>query len=796
LLNFVENILNKLNDSQKQAVLYNDGPSLVIAGAGSGKTRVLTCKVAVLLKQGLAPWNIMALTFTNKAAREMKERVAGLVDPTSASLLWMGTFHSVFLRILRAEASVLGYPSSFSIYDTTDSKNMIKSIVRDLGLDEKIYREGAVHARISSAKNDLISPAAYANNPALQERDLFTKMPRIVEIYQRYVQRCGLASAMDFDDLLYNTNVLFRDHPEILKAYQSRFQFILVDEYQDTNFSQHLIVSRLAERHHKVCVVGDDSQSIYSFRGANIDNILNFKKTYPECLLFKLEQNYRSTKNIVNLANSLIAKNKIQIPKSVFSKRETGNKISVLSAFSDMEEAYMIANKINEMHMSLYDSWSEFAVLYRTNAQSRILEDAMRKRGIPYRIYGGISFYQRKEIKDIIAYLRLVINPADEEAFKRVVNFPARGIGKTTLDKIQQAAALHRTTFWEICSKPLSYNLPVHSGTENKLKQFSSLIENLMPLASTLNVYEFTKKMFEESGINKALLQDSSEEGISRQEHLESLLSGMFDFCQSRLEEGNEQILLPDYLAEISLLTDQDEVDEGEKVNLMTVHAAKGLEFKNVFVSGLEDGVFPSVHNLESDRELEEERRLLYVAITRAGDHCVLSYAKSRFRNGQTEYSKPSRFLNDLDKRFLDLPTRSFAEEQETAFSSAFGSDRRFASFYNPEANSPQRTVEPYTKTPLEKIGSRQGKWSKLAARPAGTVADREKDFTAEASSTGVKTSKGEFRMGQKVLHERFGEGLIQKIEGQGDNCKIGVEFKQAGYKLLLLKFASMKAID
>jgi DNA helicase-2/ATP-dependent DNA helicase PcrA len=796
LLNFVENILNKLNDSQKQAVLYNDGPSLVIAGAGSGKTRVLTCKVAVLLKQGLAPWNIMALTFTNKAAREMKERVAGLVDPTSASLLWMGTFHSVFLRILRAEASVLGYPSSFSIYDTTDSKNMIKSIVRDLGLDEKIYREGAVHARISSAKNDLISPAAYANNPALQERDLFTKMPRIVEIYERYVQRCRLASAMDFDDLLYNTNVLFRDHPEILKAYQSRFQFILVDEYQDTNFSQHLIVSRLAERHHKVCVVGDDSQSIYSFRGANIDNILNFKKTYPECLLFKLEQNYRSTKNIVNLANSLIAKNKMQIPKSVFSKRETGNKISVLSAFSDMEEAYMIANKINEMHMSLYDPWSEFAVLYRTNAQSRILEDAMRKRGIPYRIYGGISFYQRKEIKDIIAYLRLVINPADEEAFKRVVNFPARGIGKTTLDKIQQAAALHRTTFWEICSKPLSYNLPIHSGTENKLKQFSSLIENLMPLASTLNVYEFTKKMLEESGINNALLQDSSEEGISRQEHLESLLSGMFDFCQSRLEEGNERMLLPDYLAEISLLTDQDEVDEGEKVNLMTVHAAKGLEFKNVFVSGLEDGVFPSVHNLESDRELEEERRLLYVAITRAGDHCVLSYAKSRFRNGQTEYSKPSRFLNDLDKRFLDLPTRSFAEEQETAFSSAFGSDRRFASFYNPEANSPQRTVEPYTKTPLEKIGSRQGKWSKLAARPAGTVADREKDFTAEASSTGVKTSKGEFRMGQKVLHERFGEGLIQKIEGQGDNCKIGVEFKQAGYKLLLLKFASMKAID
>jgi len=792
----VEKILDKLNDSQKQAVLYNDGPSLVIAGAGSGKTRVLTCKVAVLLKQGLAPWNIMALTFTNKAAREMKERVAGLVDPTSASLLWMGTFHSVFLRILRAEASVLGYPSSFSIYDTTDSKNMIKSIVRDLGLDEKIYREGAVHARISSAKNDLISPAAYANNPALLERDLFTKMPRIVDIYQRYVQRCRLASAMDFDDLLYNTNVLFRDHPEILKAYQSRFQFILVDEYQDTNFSQHLIVSRLAERHHRVCVVGDDSQSIYSFRGANIDNILNFEKTYPECLLFKLEQNYRSTKNIVNLANSLIAKNKMQIPKSVFSKRETGNKISVLSAFSDMEEAYMIANKINEMHMSLYDSWSEFAVLYRTNAQSRILEDAMRKRGIPYRIYGGISFYQRKEIKDIIAYLRLVINPADEEAFKRVVNFPARGIGKTTLDKIQQAATLHRTTFWEICSKPLSYNLSIHSGTENKLKQFSSLIENLMPLASTLNVYEFTKKMLEESGINNALLQDSSEEGISRQEHLESLLSGMFDFCQSRLEEGNEQMLLPDYLAEISLLTDQDEVDEGEKVNLMTVHAAKGLEFKNVFVSGLEDGVFPSIHNLESDRELEEERRLLYVAITRAGDHCVLSYAKSRFRNGQTEYSKPSRFLNDLDKRFLDLPTRSFAEEQETAFSSAFGSDRRFTSFYNPEANSPQRTAEPYTKTPLEKIGSRQGKWSKLAARPAGAVAGGEKDFTAEASSTGVKTSKGEFRMGQKVLHERFGEGLIQKIEGQGDNCKIGVEFKQAGYKLLLLKFASMKAID
>ncbi len=795
MLNFVEKILDKLNDSQKQAVLYNDGPSLVIAGAGSGKTRVLTRKVAVLLKQGLAPWNIMALTFTNKAAREMKERIAGLVDPAAASLLWMGTFHSVFLRILRAEASALGYPSSFSIYDATDSKNMIKSIIRDLGLDEKIYREGAVHARISSAKNDLISATAYANNPAMQERDLFTKMPRIAEIYQRYVQRCQLASAMDFDDLLFNTNVLFRDHPEILIAYQSRFQFILVDEYQDTNFSQHLIVSRLAERHHKVCVVGDDSQSIYSFRGANIDNILNFKKAYPECLLFKLEQNYRSTQNIVNLANSLIAKNKLQIPKSVFSKRETGNKIPVLSAFSDMEEAYMIANKINEMHMSLYDPWSEFAVLYRTNAQSRILEDALRKRGIPYRIYGGMSFYQRKEIKDIIAYLRLVINPADEEAFKRVVNFPPRGIGKTTLDKIQQAASLHQTTFWEICSRPLSYNLPVHSGTENRLKQFSTLIESLKPLASTLNVYEFTKKMVEDSGINKALMQDSSEEGVSRQEHLESLLSGMHDLCQSRLEEGNEQMLLPDYLAEISLLTDQDEVDEGDKVNLMTVHAAKGLEFKNVFVSGLEDGVFPSIHDLESERELEEERRLLYVAITRAGDHCVLSYAKSRFRNGQTEYSRPSRFLNDLDKHLLDLPIRPFAE-QENASSSALGSDRRSASFYNPEAKTFQRPAEQYTKTPVEKIDRRQGKWSKLSAKPAGAVAGSKEGFTAEAVSTGVKTSKGEFRMGQKVLHERFGEGLIQKIEGQGDNCKIGVEFKQAGYKLLLLKFASMKAIN
>ncbi|MDD4641061.1 MAG: UvrD-helicase domain-containing protein, partial [Bacteroidales bacterium] len=616
----MEKILDKLNDSQKQAVLYNDGPSLVIAGAGSGKTRVLTRKVAVLLKQGLAPWNIMALTFTNKAAREMKERIATLVDPESASLLWMGTFHSVFLRILRAEASVLGYPSSFSIYDATDSKNQIKSIIRDLGLDEKIYREGAVHARISSAKNDLISANAYANNPALQERDLFTKMPRIAEIYQRYVQRCRLASAMDFDDLLYNTNVLFRDHPEILKAYQSRFQFILVDEYQDTNFSQHLIVSRLAERHHKVCVVGDDSQSIYSFRGANIDNILNFKKTYPECLMFKLEQNYRSTQNIVNLANSLIAKNRKQIHKSVFSKREAGNKIQVLSAFSDMEEAYMIANKINELHMSVYDPWSEFAVLYRTNAQSRILEDALRKRGIPYRIYGGTSFYQRKEIKDIVAYLRLVINPSDEEAFKRVINFPARGIGKTTLDKIRQSANQHQVTFWEITANALTYNLAVHSGTASKLQLFSSLIEGLRPFSSSLNVYEFTKKLVQDSGINAALLQDNSEEGINRKEHLESLLSGMFDFCQSRLEEGNEQILLPDYLAEISLLTDQDEVDEGDKVNLMTVHAAKGLEFKNVFVSGLEDSIFPSIRNQESERELEEERRLLYVAITRAGN--------------------------------------------------------------------------------------------------------------------------------------------------------------------------------
>ena len=791
----MEKILDKLNDSQKQAVLYNDGPSLVIAGAGSGKTRVLTRKVAVLLKQGLAPWNIMALTFTNKAAREMKERIATLVDPESASLLWMGTFHSVFLRILRAEASVLGYPSSFSIYDATDSKNQIKSIIRDLGLDEKIYREGAVHARISSAKNDLISANAYANNPALQERDLFTKMPRIAEIYQRYVQRCRLASAMDFDDLLYNTNVLFRDHPEILKAYQSRFQFILVDEYQDTNFSQHLIVSRLAERHHKVCVVGDDSQSIYSFRGANIDNILNFKKTYPECLMFKLEQNYRSTQNIVNLANSLIAKNRKQIHKSVFSKREAGNKIQVLSAFSDMEEAYMIANKINELHMSVYDPWSEFAVLYRTNAQSRILEDALRKRGIPYRIYGGTSFYQRKEIKDIVAYLRLVINPSDEEAFKRVINFPARGIGKTTLDKIRQSANQHQVTFWEITANALTYNLAVHSGTASKLQLFSSLIEGLRPFSSSLNVYEFTKKLVQDSGINAALLQDNSEEGINRKEHLESLLSGMFDFCQSRLEEGNEQILLPDYLAEISLLTDQDEVDEGDKVNLMTVHAAKGLEFKNVFVSGLEDSIFPSIRNQESERELEEERRLLYVAITRAGNQCVLSYAKSRFRNGQTEYSRPSRFLNDLDQNLLDLPSRPLAEK-ETESSSGFGSIHRPSSFYNPQANKTTWPSGQPGKTPLENNSSRQGKWSKLSARPAGSAAGQKGSFQAEAGGSGVKTSKGEFRLGQRVLHERFGEGLIQKIEGQGDNCKIGVEFKQAGYKLLLLKFASMKALN
>jgi DNA helicase-2/ATP-dependent DNA helicase PcrA len=770
----LDKLIDNLNHSQKEAVLYNAGPSLVIAGAGSGKTRVLTHKIACLLRDGYTPWSILALTFTNKAAREMKERIATLVDPESAARLWMGTFHSLFYRILRNEADAIGFPSGFTIYDASDSKNLLKSIVKEMGLDEKTYKTNAVYSRISGAKNDLISPEAYAGNAELIRQDIHSKRPAIKDIYLRYANRCKMASAMDFDDLLFQTNILFRDRPDILERYQDQFQFILVDEYQDTNFSQYLIVKKLAEKHHRVCVVGDDSQSIYSFRGANIENILNFRKTYPEGKLFKLEQNYRSTKTIVDAANSLISKNKGQIPKKVFSEKEQGAKIRVLTAYSDLDEGFMVANKISEMHLSRFDSFNDFVILYRTNAQSRIFEESLRKRGIPYRIYGGLSFYQRKEIKDVVAYLRLLINADDEEAFKRVINFPARGIGDTTLQKLLTAATEHRVSLWTVLSDPTGYQLPINSGTARKLEGFREIVDSLRAEVWTLNVYELTQKLLNTSGIQRELELDRSPENQNRKENIQALMAGMNEFVVSRTEEGNEAVRLPDYLQEIALLTDQDEGKnaEGERVTLMTIHAAKGLEFKNVFVAGLEEDLFPSPHCLESEKDLEEERRLLYVAITRAESACVLSFARSRFKNGQNNFTRPSRFLKDLDASLLDYPT----ENALGAMAEKMRSNEPAPSYGATQPRYPSALTSAGGK-PLKKLSSVQ-----TEAQPSGEPARYASDVT-------------NLKVGSLIAHERFGQGTIRSMEGSGDNAKIEVDFENAGYRKLLLKFARFTVV-
>ncbi len=790
----VNQLIENLNNSQKEAVLYNNGPSLIIAGAGSGKTRVLTYKIAGLLKEGLQPWSIMALTFTNKAAREMKERIAQLVDPASASRLWMGTFHSIFLRILRSEAEAIGYPANFTIYDTTDSKSLIKSIIKDMNLDDKIYKPNSVQSRISAAKNDLITPGAYAANQNIQKDDAHSKRPLMKDIYQKYVDRCKLASAMDFDDILLMTNILFRDHPEILKSYQDRFSFILVDEYQDTNFSQYLIVKKLAESHHKVCVVGDDSQSIYSFRGANIENILKFKSSYPECRMFKLEQNYRSTQNIVNAANSLIAKNKSQIKKTIFSENDEGQRIRVFSAYSDIEEGFIVANKINEIHLSSYDSLNEFVILYRTNAQSRIFEESLRKRNLPYRVYGGLSFYQRKEIKDVIAYLRLLLNPDDEEAFKRVINYPARGIGDTTQHKILSAASGSSTGVSKVLENPENFDLQINSGTAKKILTFRDLINKFRLSVNQKNVYEITDELIKESGIYADVRVDNLPENISRKENILELLSGMNEFVENRIEEGNEAIFLADYLSEVSLLTDQDEDKnaEGEKVTMMTIHASKGLEYKNVFVVGLEEEIFPSARTVESEKELEEERRLLYVAITRAEKVCILSYAKSRFRNGQSNFTRPSRFLADIDPRFLELPSESslFNPGTGKSFEEA---ENRFPR--NNSYNSGNKSQD-WPSRPSVNInsGRNQAPTSVRTGKPLTKLSDN--DTSASQVSTGAVHDGKSLRVGQSILHERFGKGKISEIEGIEGNCTITVDFENSGTKKLLLKFAKFNLID
>lgn len=782
--------IEELNESQRAAVLYGDGPSLVIAGAGSGKTRVLTYKIAYLLENGYNPWNILALTFTNKAAREMKERIARQVGEQRARYLWMGTFHSVFSRILRAEASHIGFTSQFTIYDSADSKSLLRSIIKEMGLDEKTYKPGSVQARISNAKNHLVSPSGYAANKEAYEADAAAKMPAIRDIYSRYWERCRQAGAMDFDDLLVYTYILFRDFPEVLARYREQFRYVLVDEYQDTNYAQHSIVLQLTKENQRVCVVGDDAQSIYSFRGADIDNILYFTKIYPDTKVFKLEQNYRSTQTIVRAANSLIEKNERQIPKEVFSEKERGEAIGVFQAYSDVEEGDIVTNKIAQLRREHDYGYSDFAILYRTNAQSRVFEEALRKRSMPYKIYGGLSFYQRKEIKDIIAYFRLVVNPNDEEAFKRIINYPARGIGDTTVGKIIKAATDNNVSLWTVLCEPITYGLTINKNTHTKLQGFRELIEQFMTEVAEKNAYEIGTAIIRRSGIINDVCQDNSPENLSRKENIEELVNGMNDFCAMRQEEGNTNVSLIDFLSEVSLLTDQDSDKEGdgEKVTLMTVHSAKGLEFRNVFVVGLEENLFPSGMAGDSPRAMEEERRLFYVAITRAEEHCFLSFAKTRFRYGKMEFGSPSRFLRDIDTRFLQLPQEvalgrsvdegagRFRREMEEGYSRRPSAERFSA---RPSADRPQR------ERPKEQIIAPTV--PRNLKRVSGTTVSPS--AAPGAGITGVQP-------GQTIEHERFGIGQVIRVEGSGDNAKATIHFRNAGDKQLLLRFARFKVIE
>lgn len=750
----MEQLLNKLNSRQREAVEFCDGPSLIIAGAGSGKTRVLTYKIAYLLEQGLPPYYILALTFTNKAAREMKSRIADLVGEKKARQLWMGTFHSVFSRILRNEAERIGFTSNFTIFDSSDSTNLVRLIIKEMQLDDKIYKPGGVHNQISRAKNGLVTPKMYAQNREIIEYDRASKRPQLFEIYQRYQNRLKAANSMDFDDLLMYTNILLRDNPDVLENYRNRFQFVLVDEYQDTNFAQHLIVKQLAEMHNRVCVVGDDAQSIYSFRGANIDNILKFKSSFPQTQVFKLEQNYRSTKNIVNAANSLIKKNKEQIFKDVFSENEEGEKIEVVSAFSDFEEGLIVANKIARMRYEGHSEFLDFAILYRTNAQSRIFEESLRKKNIPYVIYGGLSFYQRKEIKDIISYFRLIVNPGDEEAFRRIVNYPTRGIGDVTVGKISECARLHNVSLWQVLSDPLQFNLNVNSGTAKKLASFHELINGFITDNETQNAYELAQSVLKNSGIVKDAYEDLTPEGMSRAQNIQELINAINEFVSERQEQGEESIRLVDFLSEVSLLTDQDTGDDSdnERVTLMTVHSAKGLEFNHVFVVGMEEDLFPSSMAKYEPRGLEEERRLFYVAITRARKTCTITFAKSRFRNGSTNATRESQFLQDIDPRFLLM-------------------ERNTLSFF--------------------REGASDGFWESLRQK-------RESSSVNQTSTTSLPLSKeaGQLKEGNIIEHERFGRGVVTAIEQSGGDKRAFVDFDSAGHKQLLLKYAKFKIVE
>ena len=816
-------LLNDLNEAQRAAVEYIDGPSLVIAGAGSGKTRVLTYKIAYLLSQGMKPWSIMALTFTNKAAREMKERIGKLVGNDLAQHLYMGTFHSIFSRILRAEAEHIGFNNNFTIYDESDSRSLIKAIVKEMGLDDKKYKPAAVHAKISMAKNNLMSAAAYESDAAIFEQNKRAQMPEVGKIFVAYVQRCKQANAMDFDDLLTLTYQLFREHEDIRHKYAARFDYVLVDEYQDTNHVQMSIVMQLCQEKLRVCAVGDDSQSIYSFRGANIDNILNYQRQFQGTRLFKLEQNYRSTQTIVEAANSLIKHNRNQIPKDVFSENAKGEKIQYKPAYSDKEEAVIVAKDVKRIRREDGCQYSDFAILYRTNAQSRSFEEEFRKQGIPYRIYGGLSFYQRKEIKDIIAYFRLVANPDDEEAIKRIINYPARGIGATTVLKIADCAHQNQVSFWEVIGAPEQYGLAVNKGTMNKLETFRLLISSFIDRAQTTDVYELGDAIIKESGISQDIMSGKDADDLARQENLEEFLSGMSAFVEERREEGRfDELFLQDYLQDVALLTDAD--SDGDKdeprVSLMTVHAAKGLEFPTVFVVGLEENIFPSPLSAASLRELEEERRLLYVAITRAEKHCILTNAKNRWRYGKMEFDNPSRFIDEIDSKLID--------SQDEAGGSLFGS-RADSSSDQPEWARVQRPRRPWEDADQPRYSSRyqnskpvasqfvadpkpslsEGNFKSVRALNAAKrymethsshPASRSTGSAASSVSSSAASSAGSsscgLQEGMKIEHQRFGRGTVLKIEGTGENTKATVEFVHSGIKQLLLKFAKFTVVD
>ena len=766
--------LKELNKAQYEAVVRTEGPALIIAGAGSGKTRVLTYRIAHLLKQGVRPSTILALTFTNKAAREMKDRIAVVVGENMARYLWMGTFHSIFARILRTEHETLGYPSNFTIYDSADSKSLIKTIIKSFGLDDKTYKPGVVASRISMAKNNLITPNVYANNAEIRQIDKNMRMPSISDIYKEYVKRSFLSGAMDFDDLLLKTNLLFRDHPEILQKYLDRFDYVLVDEYQDTNYAQYLIVKKLSSKTNNICVVGDDAQSIYSFRGARIENILNFKTDYPDHKIFKLEQNYRSTQTIVNAANSIIAKNKKQIHKTVFSEKEPGKLIKVFSALTDNEEGFMVVQEIAETQLREHYKNADYAILYRTNAQSRIFEEALRKRNIPYKIYGGLSFYQRKEIKDLLAYFRMAVNPADNEALKRIINFPARGIGATTLSKLEETAVGNDTSIWKIIENINTDNTAgLNKGTINKVLNFGNIIQKYRVISTENDAFNTAKIIAEDSGILIELHNDKSPEGVSRFDNIQELLNGIQEFSINALESG-EPAKLENYLEDVALLTDQDtEKDEDkDKVTLMTVHSAKGLEFKNVFVVGMEENLFPSQRQGEKQTEeaLEEERRLFYVALTRAKENVWFTYANQRYRWGNLDFCSPSRFLEELDPQFLDQ-THSSGFQQNNRNRNSFNTETADRNYHKPVS------------APVFKSARQQNFFGKklVSLRESGD----QSSFTGD--------DPGKIQSGMVVEHQRFGEGKVLKIEGEIPNLKATIFFQSFGQKQLLLKFAKLK---